>query len=96
MILFDFLIIFFEVLLVVYVLVVLMVGVYLGKDNLVKMLFWVMVIVFLVIVVMVGLGGCVDYVVFYGMFIDDVFLCFVKVVMLIVVVVVLVMSVDYL
>ena len=85
-----------EALLAAYALAALMAGAYLGKDNLAKTLLWATVIAFLVIAAMVGLGGRADHVAFYGMFIDDAFSRFAKVVMLIAAAAVLAMSADYL
>lgn len=78
-----------------YALVALLIGAYLGKDTLARTLLWTTVAAFLVIAAMVGLGGRADQPAFYGMFIDDGFSRFAKVVMLVAAAAVLAMSADY-
>lgn len=80
---------------VFYVMVGLIGVVYIGKDKVVSLLIWVIVGVFVVIVVWIGFGGVGVNVVFEGLFVDDNFLCFVKVVILLLVVVVFVLSEDF-
>lgn len=78
-----------------YALIALLIGAYLGKDTVARTLLWTTVAAFLVIAAMVGLGGRVDQPAFYGMFIDDGFSRFAKVVMLVAAAAVLAMSADY-
>ncbi|MDS9467417.1 NADH-quinone oxidoreductase subunit NuoN [Paracoccus sp. MBLB3053] len=92
----DFTTILPEALLAGYALAALMVGAYLGKDKLARTLLWATVAALLVVAAMIGLGGREDMAAFYGMFIDDGFSRFAKVVMLVSGAAVLAMSVDYL
>ncbi|MFG6079442.1 NADH-quinone oxidoreductase subunit NuoN [Paracoccus litorisediminis] len=92
----DFTTILPEALLAAYALAALMVGAYLGKDKLARTLLWTTVAAFLIVAAMVGLGGRPDAQAFYGMFTDDGFSRFAKVVMLVSAAAVLAMSVDYL
>lgn len=78
-----------------YALAALMAGAYLGKDRLARTLLWVTVAAFLVVAAMVGLGNHVDGAAFHGMFIDDGFSRFAKVVTLVAAAGVLAMSADY-
>ena len=84
-----------EVVLAAYALAALMAGAYLGKDRLASTLLWTTVAAFLVVAAMVGLGGRADQDAFPGMFIDDGFSRFAKVVMLVAAAAVLAMSADY-
>ncbi|SMO33394.1 NADH-quinone oxidoreductase subunit NuoN [Paracoccus laeviglucosivorans] len=84
-----------EALLAAYALAALMAGAYLGKDKLAKTLLWTTVIVLLIVAAMVGMGGRSDVTGFYGMFIDDAFSRFAKVVMLVGAAAVMAMSADY-
>ena len=84
-----------EAVLAGYALIALMAGAYLGKDGLARTLLWATVAAFLVVAAMVGLGGRVDATGFYGMFIDDGFSRFAKVVTLVAAAAVLAMSADY-
>lgn len=92
----DFTTILPEALLAGYALAALMVGAYFGKDKLARTLLWATVAALLIIAAMVGMGGREDHAAFYGMFIDDGFSRFAKVVMLVSGAAVLAMSVDYL
>ncbi|CAM3042638.1 NADH-quinone oxidoreductase subunit N [Paracoccus aminovorans] len=85
-----------EVVLAAYALAALMAGAYLGKDNLARTLLWTTVAAFLVVAAMLGLGNRPEQTAFYGMFIDDGFSRFAKVVMLVAAAAVLAMSADYL
>ncbi|MDQ7260518.1 NADH-quinone oxidoreductase subunit NuoN [Paracoccus sp. PS-1] len=84
-----------EVVLAGYALAALMAGAYLGKDRLARTLLWVTVAAFLIVAAMVGLGNHVDGTAFHGMFIDDGFSRFAKVVTLVAAAGVLAMSADY-
>lgn len=84
-----------EVVLAAYALAALMAGAYLGKDGLARTLLWTTVAAFLVVAAMLGLGNRADQTAFYGMFIDDGFSRFAKVVMLVAAAAVLAMSADY-
>jgi len=92
----DFTTILPEALLAAYALAALMVGAYFGKDGIARTLLWSTVAAFLVVAAMIGLGNRTDGTAFYGMFIDDGFSRFAKVVMLVAAAAVLGMSVDYL
>ncbi len=85
-----------ELVLAAYALIALLAGAYFGKDRLARALLWATVAAFLVVAAMVGLGRNVDGTAFYGMFIDDGFSRFAKVVTLIAAAAVLAMSADYL
>jgi len=84
-----------EVVLAVYALAALMAGAYLGKDRLARTLLWLTVAAFLIVAAMVGLGNRTDGTAFHGMFIDDGFSRFAKVVTLVAAACVLAMSADY-
>ena len=84
-----------EALLALYALVALMAGAYLGKDRIAPLLLWVTVAVFLLLAAMVGLGNHRDATAFHGMFVDDAFARFAKVVVLVAAAAVLAMSADY-
>ena len=72
-----------EALLALYALLALLAGAYLGKDRLASTLLWATVAAFLIAAAMVGLGGRDDLAAFHGMFIEDGFSRFAKVVMLV-------------
>lgn len=84
-----------EAVLAGYALAALMAGAYLGKDKLAGVLLWSTVAAFLAVAAMIGLGHRADGSGFYGMFIDDGFSRFAKVVMLVSAAAVLAMSADY-
>lgn len=84
-----------EVVLAGYALAALMAGAYLGKDKLARTLLWATVAAFLIVAAMVGLGNHTDGTAFYGMFVDDSFSRFAKVVTLVAAAGVLAMSADY-
>ena len=84
-----------EALLALYALLALLAGAYLGKDRLASTLLWATVAAFLIAAAMVGLGGRDDLAAFHGMFIDDGFSRFAKVVMLVAASAVMAMSADY-
>ncbi|MFO1140433.1 MAG: NADH-quinone oxidoreductase subunit NuoN [Paracoccus sp. (in: a-proteobacteria)] len=84
-----------EVVLAAYALIALMAGAYFGKDKLAATLLWATVAVFLVVAAMLGLGTHADETAFHGMFIDDGFSRFAKVVVLIAAAAVLATSADY-
>ncbi|HWL58046.1 MAG TPA: NADH-quinone oxidoreductase subunit NuoN [Paracoccus sp. (in: a-proteobacteria)] len=92
----DFTTILPEALLAAYALAALMVGAYLGKDGIARTLLWSTVAAFLIVAAMIGLGNRTDGTAFYGMFIDDGFSRFAKVVILVAAAAVLAMSIDYL
>ena len=85
-----------EVVLAAYALIALLAGAYFGKDKLATTLLWATVAVFLIVAAMLGLGTHEDETAFYGMFIDDGFSRFAKVVILIAAAAVLATSADYL
>ena len=84
-----------EVLISVYAMAALLVAVYTSKDKLAPMLTWVTAAVFLVVGFWIGTSGGGTNVAFGGMFIDDGFSRFAKVVILISAACVLVMSQGY-
>ncbi|KGJ04619.1 NADH dehydrogenase subunit N [Paracoccus halophilus] len=84
-----------ELVLAAYALIALMAGAYFGKDKLARALLWATVAAFLIVAAMVGLGDHVDGAGFFGMFIDDGFSRFAKVVTLVAAAAVLAMSADY-
>ena len=85
-----------EVVLAAYALIALLAGAYFGKDKLAATLLWVTVGIFLITAAMMGIGTHADETAFYGMFIDDGFSRFAKVVILIAAAAVLATSADYL
>ena len=84
-----------EILISVYAMAALLVAVYTTKDKLAPMLTWVTAAVFLVVGFWIGTSGSGTNVAFGGMFIDDGFSRFAKVVILISAACVLVMSQGY-
>ena len=84
-----------EVVLAAYALIALLAGAYFGKDKLATTLLWATVAVFLIVAAMLGLGTHEDETAFYGMFIDDGFSRFAKVVILIAAAAVMATSADY-
>ena len=72
-----------EVVLAAYALIALLAGAYFGKDRLAPSLLWATVAVFLIVAALIGLGDKAAGTAFYGMFIDDGFSRFAKVVTLI-------------
>ena len=85
-----------EVVLAAYALIALLAGAYFGKDRLAPSLLWATVAVFLIVAALIGLGDKAAGTAFYGMFIDDGFSRFAKVVTLIAAAAVLATSADYL
>ncbi|RCW85833.1 NADH-quinone oxidoreductase subunit NuoN [Paracoccus lutimaris] len=84
-----------EVVLAAYALIALLAGAYFGKDKLASTLLWATVAMFLIVAAMLGLGTHEDETAFYGMFIDDGFSRFAKVVILIAAAAVMATSADY-
>jgi NADH-quinone oxidoreductase subunit N len=84
-----------EILLAVYAMAALMFGVYTTKDKTAPMLVWVTSAVFVLVGLMVGFGGDQSVSAFGGMFIDDAFSRFAKVMILFSAAAVLLMSQDY-
>ncbi len=84
-----------ELVLAAYALIALLAGAYFGKDKLATTLLWATVAVFLIVAAMMGLGVHEDETAFYGMFIDDGFSRFAKVVTLIAAAAILATSADY-
>lgn len=85
-----------EALLAGYALVALLLGAFGGKDAIAKPILWLTVAAMLALAVMVGATGRTDASGFFGMFIDDSFDRFAKVVILASAAGVLAMSADYL
>lgn len=85
-----------EAVLAAYALIALLAGAYFGKDKLASGLLWTTVAVFLIVALLVGLGDGSSGTAFHGMFIDDGFSRFAKVVTLVAAAAVLATSADYL
>ena len=84
-----------ELLLALYAMAALMFGVYTTKDKAAPLLVWVTAGVFALVGLLIGLSGAADTTAFGGMFVDDGFARFAKVLILFSAAVVLVMSEDY-
>ncbi|KEO61466.1 NADH-quinone oxidoreductase subunit NuoN [Thioclava indica] len=84
-----------EFLLSIFAMAALLVGVWFGKDKLAPMLLWVTCAVMLVIAAWIGLGDSGTHQAFGGLFIDDAFARFAKVLVLIAAALILAMSADY-
>jgi NADH-quinone oxidoreductase subunit N len=84
-----------EIALALYVMVTLLVGAYGGKDKLASLILWITATVFGVFAVWIALAGTGTDVAFDGMFINDAFARFAKVVILLSAAAVLVMSEGY-
>ncbi len=84
-----------EFLLAIYAMAALLAGVWFGKDKLGPALLWVTVAVMLVFAAWTGLGKAGTHEAFGGLFIDDAFARFAKVMVLISAALILAMSVDY-
>ncbi|MEZ5798457.1 MAG: NADH-quinone oxidoreductase subunit NuoN [Paracoccaceae bacterium] len=91
----DFFIVLPEVILAVYAMAALMLAVYTSKDKLASTLTWATAGLFVALALWIGLAGHGDRAAFGGMFIDDPFARFAKVVILLSAAAVLVMSQDY-
>ncbi|MFZ1339437.1 MAG: NADH-quinone oxidoreductase subunit NuoN [Paracoccaceae bacterium] len=91
----DFFIVLPEVILAVFAMAALMVAVYTGKDKLAVTLTWATAGLFVALALWIGFAGQGDRIAFGGMFIDDPFARFAKVVILVSAAAVLVMSQDY-
>ncbi len=84
-----------EVALAVFAMAALLFGVYTGKDRTAPMLIWATAAVFVLLAAWIGLSGAGTQIAFAGMFIDDGFARFAKVVILLSAAAVLLMSEDY-
>ncbi|THD82844.1 NADH-quinone oxidoreductase subunit NuoN [Aliigemmobacter aestuarii] len=84
-----------EVMLAIYAMAALMFGVYTSKDKVAPLLTWVTAGVFAVLALWIGAGGEGAREAFGGLFVDDPFARFAKVVILLSAAAVLVMSQDY-
>ncbi|MGL6210082.1 MAG: NADH-quinone oxidoreductase subunit NuoN [Paracoccaceae bacterium] len=91
----DFAIVLPEVILAVYAMGALLFAVYTGKDQLTGVLTWATAGVFAAMALWIGMGGGADRSAFGGMFIDDAFARFAKVVILLSAAAVLLISQDY-
>ncbi|MFZ1470982.1 MAG: NADH-quinone oxidoreductase subunit NuoN [Paracoccaceae bacterium] len=91
----DFNIVLPEVILSVYAMAALMAAVYTGKDKMAVMLTWATAGLFVALALWIGLAGQGDRAAFGGMFVDDPFARFAKVIILVSAAAVLVMSQDY-
>ncbi|HRO14081.1 MAG TPA: NADH-quinone oxidoreductase subunit NuoN [Paracoccus sp. (in: a-proteobacteria)] len=85
-----------EAVLALYALVALMLGAFMGKDGIARTLSWLTVLLLLGTAFAIGWRLRLDTSGFFGMFIDDAFARFAKVVILISAAAVLAMSIDYL
>ncbi len=92
----DFAIVLPEVVLAIYAMAALMFAVYTTKDGTAPMLTWGTAVVFVALAAWIGLAGGGTNVAFGGMFHDDAFSRFAKVVILLSAAAILVMSEDYL
>lgn len=84
-----------EILLSVYAMLALLLAVYTGKDRMAALLTWATAAVLIVVAAWIGLNGAGDNVAFSGLFHDDAFARFAKVVILLGGAAVLVMSQEY-
>ncbi|NND41966.1 MAG: NADH-quinone oxidoreductase subunit NuoN, partial [Silicimonas sp.] len=84
-----------EALLALYAMVALLAGVYTGKDRTAPMLVWITAAVLVLLAAWIGLAGEGTRIAFNGMFIEDGFARFAKVVILISAAAILVMSEEY-
>lgn len=84
-----------EIVLSLYAMAALLVAVYSGKDRLAPMLTWITAILMIIVAVWVGTGEDGTRDAFYGMFVNDDFSRFAKVVILVAAALVLVMSQEY-
>ena len=84
-----------EILLALYAMGALMFGVYTSKDRTMPLITWVTAAVFVALAFWIGISGPGSYSAFHGMFLDDAFARFSKVVILLSAAAVLVMSQDY-
>lgn len=84
-----------EVVLAVYAMAALMFGVYTTKDKVAPLISWATAGLFLALALWIGVGGSGERVAFGGMFIDDPFARFAKVMILVSAAAVLIMSQDY-
>ncbi|SPJ22883.1 NADH-quinone oxidoreductase subunit NuoN [Palleronia abyssalis] len=91
----DFSVLLPEILLSLFAMGALLVGVYTGKDRLAPMLVWVTSGVLVLLAFWVGVSGPANQTAFGGLFIDDAFARFAKVMILISAAVVLLMSQGY-
>ena len=84
-----------EMLLSIYAMVALLGAVYTGKDAVTGLLTWATAGMFVAMALFIGFGSDVDRTAFGGMFVDDAFARFAKVVILLSAAVVLLISKDY-
>ncbi len=84
-----------EIVLALYAMAALMFGVYTGKDATAPTILWATVGLFLVLAAWIGLGGGGERAAFGGLFLDDPFARFAKVVILLSAAAVLAMSAEY-
>ncbi len=91
----DLTIVFPELVLAIYSLGALLVGAYFGKDKLAQLMVWVTSALFVALAFWIGLQGGGRGVAFGGMFVDDTFARFAKIVILVSAAAVLLMSEKY-
>ncbi|WP_062762538.1 NADH-quinone oxidoreductase subunit NuoN [Falsirhodobacter sp. alg1] len=91
----DFAAILPEFLLAVFALLALVIGVSAGKDRTAPILVWVTAAVFVFLAIMISMPGGPDRIAFHGMFVDDAFARFTKVIILLSAAAVLVISQEY-
>ncbi len=84
-----------EIVLAVYAMIALVGAVYTGKDRVASLLLWVTTAVMLALALWIAMSGSGTTIAFGGMFVDDAFARFAKVVILVSAAAVLLMSEDY-
>jgi len=84
-----------EIVLALYAMAALMFGVYTGKDSTAPTILWATVGLFIVLAAWIGIGGGGERAAFGGLFLDDPFSRFAKVVILLSAAAVLAMSAEY-
>ncbi len=84
-----------EILLALFAMTALMVGVFTGKDRVAHLVLWATAAAFVILALMVALQGAESRTAFGGMFIDDAFARFAKVMILLSAAVVMLMGQDY-
>lgn len=92
----DFSIILPELIISIYAMVVLLVAVYTSKDGMASVLIWATAALFAIVAILIAASGQGSNVAFNGMFIDDAFSRFAKIVILLSAAAVLVMSEGFL
>lgn len=84
-----------ELILSIFAMLALIAAVYTGKDKTAPLMVWITAGVFALIAAMIGLGGSGSDVAFNGMFVDDAFSRYAKVLILLSAAIILIISQDY-